>query len=216
AAGGRDLRLARSFPHHDEAVDALVRRAPRERLRMVAGGDADHAPFLLVRRERGELVEDAPHLERARLLEQLRLEHHVAQARGGEHRRSVHPAGDRHGRAKDVISPHGGGHLLTIPGAGFATLTVHKESEYRRLRLLYPFVFRVRGGVIDMATGTVKWFNDAKGYGFIAPDEGGKDLFVHHTNIVGQGFKSLSENAKVEFESREGQKGPEAINVQAI
>jgi CspA family cold shock protein len=67
-----------------------------------------------------------------------------------------------------------------------------------------------------MATGTVKWFNDAKGYGFIAPDEGGKDLFVHHTNIVGQGFKSLSENAKVEFESREGQKGPEAINVQAI
>ena len=67
-----------------------------------------------------------------------------------------------------------------------------------------------------MATGTVKWFNDAKGYGFIAPDEGGKDLFVHHTNIVGQGFKSLAENAKVEFESREGQKGPEAINVQAI
>jgi cold shock protein len=67
-----------------------------------------------------------------------------------------------------------------------------------------------------MATGTVKWFNDAKGYGFIAPDEGGKDLFVHHTNIVGQGFKSLAENAKVEFEAREGQKGPEAVNVQAL
>ena len=67
-----------------------------------------------------------------------------------------------------------------------------------------------------MATGTVKWFNDAKGYGFIAPDEGGKDLFVHHTNIVGSGFKSLAENAKVEFEAREGQKGPEAVNVQAI
>ncbi|MGL6279147.1 MAG: cold-shock protein [Gaiella sp.] len=64
-----------------------------------------------------------------------------------------------------------------------------------------------------MATGTVKWFNDAKGYGFIAPDEGGKDLFVHHSNIVGSGFKSLTENARVEYEAREGQKGPEAINV---
>jgi cold shock protein len=67
-----------------------------------------------------------------------------------------------------------------------------------------------------MATGTVKWFNDAKGYGFITPDEGGKDLFVHHSNILGEGFKSLVENAKVEFESREGQKGPEAVNVQTV
>jgi CspA family cold shock protein len=67
-----------------------------------------------------------------------------------------------------------------------------------------------------MATGTVKWFNDAKGYGFIAPDEGGKDLFVHHSNITGDGFKSLPENAKVEFEAREGSKGPEATNVTLI
>jgi CspA family cold shock protein len=67
-----------------------------------------------------------------------------------------------------------------------------------------------------MATGTVKWFNDAKGYGFIAPDEGGKDLFVHHSNIAGDGFKSLPENAKVEFEAREGSKGPEATNVTLI
>jgi CspA family cold shock protein len=67
-----------------------------------------------------------------------------------------------------------------------------------------------------MATGTVKWFNDAKGYGFIAPDEGGKDLFVHHTQIVGEGFKSLPENARVEFQAREGQKGPEAIDVQQV
>ena len=64
-----------------------------------------------------------------------------------------------------------------------------------------------------MATGTVKWFNDSKGYGFITPDEGGKDLFVHHSQIVGNGFKSLPEGAKVEFEAREGQKGPEATNV---
>ena len=64
-----------------------------------------------------------------------------------------------------------------------------------------------------MATGTVKWFNDAKGYGFIAPEEGGKDVFVHHTAISGSGFKSLAEGARVEFETREGQKGPEAQNV---
>ena len=67
-----------------------------------------------------------------------------------------------------------------------------------------------------MATGTVKWFNDAKGYGFITPDESGKDLFVHHSQIVGSGFKSLAEGAKVEFEPREGQKGPEASNVTLV
>ena len=67
-----------------------------------------------------------------------------------------------------------------------------------------------------MASGPVKWFNDAKGYGFIAPDGGGKDLFVHHSNIAGNGFKSLAENARVEFDEREGAKGPEAINVQTV
>ena len=64
-----------------------------------------------------------------------------------------------------------------------------------------------------MASGTVKWFNDSKGYGFIAPEDGSKDVFVHHSNIAGNGFKSLTEGAKVEFEQREGAKGPEAINV---
>ncbi len=64
-----------------------------------------------------------------------------------------------------------------------------------------------------MATGTVKWFNDAKGYGFISPDESGKDLFVHHSSIAGEGYKSLAEGAKVEFEPAEGEKGPEAKNV---
>ena len=64
-----------------------------------------------------------------------------------------------------------------------------------------------------MATGTVKWFSDAKGYGFITPDEGGKDLFVHHSNIEATGFRTLSEGARVEYEAREGQKGPEATQV---
>jgi cold shock protein len=64
-----------------------------------------------------------------------------------------------------------------------------------------------------MASGTVKWFSDEKGYGFIAPDDGSKDVFVHHSNIEGTGFKTLAEGAKVEFEVREGQKGPEATNV---
>ena len=64
-----------------------------------------------------------------------------------------------------------------------------------------------------MATGTVKWFNDSKGYGFITPEGGGKDLFVHHSNIAGSGFKSLAEGAQVVFEQREGSKGMEAYDV---
>jgi CspA family cold shock protein len=64
-----------------------------------------------------------------------------------------------------------------------------------------------------MATGTVKWFNDSKGYGFITPADGGADLFVHHTGIAGTGFKSLAEGAKVEFEATQGPKGAQATNV---
>ncbi len=65
-----------------------------------------------------------------------------------------------------------------------------------------------------MATGTVKWFSEQKGYGFITPDDGGKDLFVHYSNIIGDGFKNLSDGQAVEYESGQGQKGPEANNVQ--
>lgn len=67
-----------------------------------------------------------------------------------------------------------------------------------------------------MASGTVKWFSEQKGYGFIVPDEGGKDLFVHHTNIEADGFRTLSEGQKVEYEVTEGRKGPEATKVQPV
>jgi CspA family cold shock protein len=65
-------------------------------------------------------------------------------------------------------------------------------------------------------TGTVKWFNDAKGFGFITPEGGGKDLFVHHSAIQTQGFRSLTEGERVEFEIVQGQKGPAAENVTKV
>ena len=87
-------------------------------------------------------------------------------------------------------------------------------SEYRLrdLRHLCAF-FHWQGEVFHMATGTVKWFNNEKGYGFIEPEDGGKDLFVHHSGISGNGYRSLEEGAKVTYEAEAGDKGPKAVNV---
>ena len=67
-----------------------------------------------------------------------------------------------------------------------------------------------------MATGTVKWFNAEKGFGFIAPDESGPDVFVHYSSIASSGYRSLDENQKVEYDVTQGQKGPQAENIRPL
>lgn len=67
-----------------------------------------------------------------------------------------------------------------------------------------------------MAQGTVKWFNGEKGFGFITPDDGTKDLFVHYSEIQGNGYRSLDEDQRVQFEVAEGAKGPQAVGVSAV
>ena len=81
----------------------------------------------------------------------------------------------------------------------------------QKLRVIALRAFEPKENIV--AKGTVKWFNDQKGYGFIVPDDGSEDLFVHHSNINGTGFKTLAEGQAVEYVSAEGRKGPEAQNV---
>tara|TARA_Y100000031_G_C8021322_1_gene292667 strand:- start:256 stop:531 length:276 start_codon:yes stop_codon:yes gene_type:complete len=75
---------------------------------------------------------------------------------------------------------------------------------------------QIKGGHMSRETGTVKWFNNSKGFGFIAPDNGDKDLFVHFQNIAGEGFKSLNEGDKVEYDIGQGPKGDHATEVTVV
>jgi cold shock protein len=79
-----------------------------------------------------------------------------------------------------------------------------------------PRTHSTRSKEAAMTTGTVKWFSDDKGFGFIAPDDGSKDVFVHHSQITGSGFKTLAEGAKVSYVTEAGPKGPSATQVTPI
>jgi cold shock protein len=89
-------------------------------------------------------------------------------------------------------------------------------DHHARMRRPVSRRTQVEKGSQTMATGTVKWFNDSKGFGFITPDDGGKDLFAHHTSIQMDGYKSLKEGQKVSFEVKDGQKGPAAANIKPL
>ena len=115
---------------------------------------------------------------------------------------------------------HDSGRPVAVAISLLLPASLRRRSEHRLLGkavfsarscCLAPsaFAVHIRRGGINMATGTVKWFNDDKGFGFITPDEGDKDLFVHHTAISGEGFKSLTEGAKVSYETESGPQGSE-------
>ena len=97
-----------------------------------------------------------------------------------------------------------------------ATFLSEADDEYRdeRSRQSGPVLHSWRS--YKMATGTVKWFNAEKGFGFIAPDDGSADVFAHYSAIASSGYKSLDENQKVEFEVTQGPKGPQAENIRAL
>jgi CspA family cold shock protein len=81
---------------------------------------------------------------------------------------------------------------------------------------MHPIYIHLKEREISMTEGTVKWFNGEKGFGFIAPDGGAKDVFVHYSEIQGSGFRSLEENQRVQFEITQGAKGPQAVGVTAV
>jgi CspA family cold shock protein len=102
-------------------------------------------------------------------------------------------------------------------GSGPAYISARpKRGDVRKGQTFDFHVCCEEGRREQMATGTVKWFNDAKGFGFITQDGGGDDVFVHHTAIQSEGFRSLQEGQRVEFEVKKGPKGLQAANVRPV
>jgi CspA family cold shock protein len=121
----------------------------------------------------------------------------------------IHPAGYRSLRSsRSSIAVH---QLLAFLRY---SLSLSLLEASRALKWSTFFVFFPRG--FFMETGTVKWFNDSKGFGFITPDKGGDDLFAHFSEIKSEGFKTLAENQKVSFETKQGPKGLQAANIKPL
>src|SRR3954452_15340625 len=139
---------------------------------------------------------------------------HVSRAASAEHRSLRRPRGL--GRQRNGTTTRS--RARTTEATNY---TGSRWSQSRRFQTLKRAKLPSRSVHLEercfaMAEGTVKWFNDEKGYGFIAPADGSKDLFVHHSGIAGEGFKTLREGDRVSYEPGEGQKGPQATNVQVI
>jgi CspA family cold shock protein len=105
--------------------------------------------------------------------------------------------------------PFSAAQAAPVVASQFPSLIVVPEGGARKKS-------RTTQGMKAMATGTVKWFNDSKGFGFITPDDGGKDLFAHHSSIQMAGYKSLKEAQKVQFDVVQGPKGPAASNIKPL
>jgi CspA family cold shock protein len=102
---------------------------------------------------------------------------------------------------------------MSVGDANEALSLCVKTVSVLRFPEPHPRAETIKEGVSFMSTGKVKWFNESKGYGFIEPDGGGRDVFVHYSAIQGEGYKTLSEGQPVEFEIIQGEKGPQASNV---